>query len=94
VLCTTGEVRFVLKDDISRQLDNGNVVLLSNLGFTAAGELLNCNTYDVGLNAAVGVSHSCQMDHELGVQQVVLVGCGHVWPCSVPGPPLPNNQLL
>lgn len=28
----TGEVRFVLKDDIARQLDGGNVVLLSNLG--------------------------------------------------------------
>jgi len=49
----TGEVRFVLKDDISRQLEGGNVVLLSNLGFTAAGEVLNCNTYDVGLHAAV-----------------------------------------
>lgn len=38
------------------QLDAGNVVLLSNLGFTAAGEVLNCNTYDVGLHAAVEVS--------------------------------------
>jgi amino-acid N-acetyltransferase len=54
-------VRFVLKDDITRQLDGGNVVLLSNLGFTAAGELLNCNTYDVGLNAAVGVSPGLPM---------------------------------
>ncbi|EFJ51352.1 hypothetical protein VOLCADRAFT_57336 [Volvox carteri f. nagariensis] len=48
----TGEVRFVLKDDIRRQLDSGNIVLLSNIGFTAAGEVLNCNTYDVGLHAA------------------------------------------
>jgi len=49
----TGEVRFVLKDDIQRQLDIGNIVLLSNIGFTAAGEVLNCNTFDVGLHAAV-----------------------------------------
>ncbi|GIL81500.1 hypothetical protein Vretimale_1003 [Volvox reticuliferus] len=48
----TGEVRFVLKDDIRRQLDSGNIVMLSNIGFTAAGEVLNCNTYDVGLHAA------------------------------------------
>ncbi|PNH03296.1 Amino-acid acetyltransferase, partial [Tetrabaena socialis] len=48
----TGEVRFVLKDDIKRQLESGNIVLLSNIGFTAAGEVLNCNTYDVGLHAA------------------------------------------
>ena len=25
------------------------------IGFTAAGEVLNCNTYDVGLAAAVGL---------------------------------------
>lgn len=48
----------MLKDDITRQLDNGNVVLLSNLGFTAAGEVLNCHTYDVGLHAAVEVSRN------------------------------------
>jgi amino-acid N-acetyltransferase len=42
-----------MKDAIRPQLDDGNIVLLSNLGFTAAGEVLNCNTYDVGLHAAV-----------------------------------------
>jgi amino-acid N-acetyltransferase len=47
------QVRFVARDAIRRQLDNDNIVLLSNLGFTAAGEVLNCNTYDVGLHAAV-----------------------------------------
>lgn len=52
----TGEVRFVLKDDIRRQLDSGNIVLLSNIGFTASGEVLNCNTYDVGLHAAAELS--------------------------------------
>ncbi len=51
----TIQVRFVIKDAIRKQLDNGNIVLLSNLGFTAAGEVLNCNTYDVGLHAAIEV---------------------------------------
>lgn len=46
-------MRFVARDAIKRQLDNDNIVLLSNLGFTAAGEVLNCNTYDVGLHAAM-----------------------------------------
>lgn len=47
------QVRFVARDAIRRQLDNDSIVLLSNLGFTAAGEVLNCNTYDVGLHAAM-----------------------------------------
>lgn len=51
----TGEVRFVMKDAIKKQLDMGNIVLLSNLAFTAAGEVLNCNTYDVGLHTSVGI---------------------------------------
>jgi amino-acid N-acetyltransferase len=47
------QVRFIARDAIRRQLDNDNIVLLSNLGFTAAGEVLNCNTFDVGLHAAM-----------------------------------------
>jgi hypothetical protein len=47
------QVRFVARDAIRRQLDNENIVLLSNLGFTAGGEVLNCNTYDVGLHASI-----------------------------------------
>lgn len=49
----TGEVRFVLKDDMRRQLEDSNVILLNNLGYSATGELLNCNVYDIGLHAAV-----------------------------------------
>ncbi len=33
---------------IARQLDAGAVVLLSNLGFSAAGEVLNCDIYQAG----------------------------------------------
>lgn len=40
-------------DALQRQLDNGNIVLLSNLGYSAAGEVLNCDTYTVATRAAV-----------------------------------------
>ena len=48
----TGSVRFVQADAVRRQLDAGSVVLLSNLGYSAAGEVLNCNIFDVGVRAA------------------------------------------
>lgn len=49
----TGAVRFVHAPAIHAQLDVGNVVLLSSLGYSANGELLNCNTFDVAVRAAV-----------------------------------------
>jgi acetylglutamate kinase len=61
-------VRFIARDAIRRQLDNDNIVLLSNLGFTAAGEVLNCNTFDVGLHAAV----------ELGADKLICLHLGDV----------------
>lgn len=45
---------YILQTDaVRRQLDSGNVVLLSNLGYSAAGEVLNCDTYTVATRAAV-----------------------------------------
>ena len=38
---------------VRKQLESGNVVLLSNLGYSAAGEVLNCDTYTVATRAAV-----------------------------------------
>lgn len=52
----TGAVRFVHAPAIRAQLDVGNVVLLSSLGYSASGELLNCNTYDVAVRAAAECS--------------------------------------
>lgn len=49
----TGVVRFVQSGAIRRQLDAGNVVLLSNLGYSAAGEVLNCDIFTVAVRAAV-----------------------------------------
>ena len=50
---STGSVRFVQHEAIHQQLDLGHVVLLSNLGYSASGEVLNCNTFDVATHAAI-----------------------------------------
>jgi amino-acid N-acetyltransferase len=48
-----GQVRFVQREAVRQQLDAGNIVLLTNVGVTAGGDLLNCNSYDVATHAAV-----------------------------------------
>lgn len=50
---STGSVRFVQAQAIHQQLDLGHLVLLSNLGYSASGEVLNCNTFDVATHAAI-----------------------------------------
>ena len=50
---STGTVRFVQHEAIHQQLDMGHIVLLSNLGYSASGEVLNCNTFDVATHAAM-----------------------------------------
>ena len=50
---STGSVRFVQHQAIHQQLDMGHLVLLSNLGYSASGEVLNCNTFDVATHAAI-----------------------------------------
>lgn len=47
-----GQVRYVQRGAINEQLQAGNIVLLTNVGVSAAGELLNCNAYDVSWQAA------------------------------------------
>lgn len=42
-----GQVRFVQREAVQQQLDGGNIVLLTNVGISASGELLNCNAFDV-----------------------------------------------
>lgn len=49
----TGVVRFIQRDAVRYQLQAGNIVLMSNLGYSAAGEVLNCDTYTVAVRAAV-----------------------------------------
>ena len=46
-------MRFVQREAILQQLDLRHIVLLSNLAYSAAGEVLNCNTFDVATHAAI-----------------------------------------
>jgi len=52
----TGSVRFVQSEAVARQLEHGNIVLLSNLGYSASGEPLNCDCYSVAVRAAIDLS--------------------------------------
>ncbi|CAI5509641.1 unnamed protein product [Closterium sp. Naga37s-1] len=61
----TGEVKRVDVARIRSRLDSSCVVLLSNLGFTPAGEVLNCNTYEVATACAIGLGEDkliCLLD--------------------------------
>jgi len=49
----TGMVRFIEVEAVNRQLAAGYMVLLSNLGYSAAGEVLNCDVWTVATRAAV-----------------------------------------
>ena len=48
----TGEVRHIDAEAIHARLSSGDIVLLSNLGNSAAGEVLNCQTWEVAAQAA------------------------------------------
>jgi len=47
------QVRFVQADAIRKQLIGGHIVLLGNLAYSAAGEVLNCDCYSVATQAAI-----------------------------------------
>ena len=47
------QVRFVQADAVRKQLNGGHIVLLGNLAFSAAGEVLNCDCYSVATQAAI-----------------------------------------
>ncbi|KAG6666056.1 probable amino-acid acetyltransferase NAGS1, chloroplastic [Carya illinoinensis] len=51
----TGEVKKVDVSRMRERLDAGCIVLLSNLGHSSAGEVLNCNTYEVATACALAI---------------------------------------
>jgi amino-acid N-acetyltransferase len=51
----TGEVRRIQTEDISRQLDLGNVVLVSPLGYSPTGEVFNLSMEDVAQQLATSL---------------------------------------
>eukprot|EP00239_Pterosperma_sp_CCMP1384_P011545 CAMPEP_0197864142 /NCGR_PEP_ID=MMETSP1438-20131217/42150_1 /TAXON_ID=1461541 /ORGANISM="Pterosperma sp., Strain CCMP1384" /LENGTH=378 /DNA_ID=CAMNT_0043482281 /DNA_START=157 /DNA_END=1289 /DNA_ORIENTATION=- len=79
----TGDVRSVDTVAIEQQLDLGNVVLLSNMGYTAAGETLNCNTYEIATVAAKQLKAEklvCMMDNTAYDNMFDLVSCSRDLP--------------
>lgn len=53
--CHTGEVRRVDHQAIERQLDQGDIVLVSNLGYSPTGEVFNLAVEDVATQVAVAL---------------------------------------
>lgn len=52
-----GQVRFVQRAAVEQQLAAGNLVLLTNVGVSSSGELLNCNAFDVSFNCCLRSIH-------------------------------------
>ncbi|KAM7252493.1 hypothetical protein ACFE04_024376 [Oxalis oulophora] len=50
---STGEVKRIDVDRMRERLDAGCLVVLSNLGYSSSGEVLNCNTYEVATACAL-----------------------------------------
>ncbi|KAJ9540731.1 hypothetical protein OSB04_027237 [Centaurea solstitialis] len=51
----TGEVKKVDVARIRERLDNESIVILSNLGYSSSGDVLNCNTYEVATACALAL---------------------------------------
>ncbi|CAI9763374.1 unnamed protein product [Fraxinus pennsylvanica] len=52
---STGEVKKIDLSRIRERLDEDCIVLLSNLGYSSSGEVLNCNTYEVATACAMAL---------------------------------------
>ncbi|XP_027913933.1 probable amino-acid acetyltransferase NAGS1, chloroplastic isoform X1 [Vigna unguiculata] len=52
---STGEVKKVDVSRMRERLDGGCVVILTNLGYSSSGEVLNCNTYEVATACALAM---------------------------------------
>src|SRR4051795_8577881 len=55
-MCYTGEVRKVDGDAINTRLDDGELVLLSPLGYSPTGEIFNVTLEDVAASAAIALA--------------------------------------
>ncbi|KAK1291954.1 hypothetical protein QJS10_CPB17g02241 [Acorus calamus] len=51
----TGEVKKINVSSIRERLDKDCIVILSNLGYSSSGEVLNCNTYEVATACALAI---------------------------------------
>ncbi|KAL1538493.1 putative amino-acid acetyltransferase nags1, chloroplastic [Salvia divinorum] len=51
----TGEVKKIDVSRIRERLNQDSIVLLSNLGYSSSGEVINCNTYEVATACALAL---------------------------------------
>ncbi|CAL5083763.1 unnamed protein product [Urochloa decumbens] len=51
----TGEVKKVDVSRIRERLDSDSIVVVSNMGYSSSGEVLNCNTYEVATACALAM---------------------------------------
>ncbi|XP_066390114.1 probable amino-acid acetyltransferase NAGS2, chloroplastic isoform X2 [Miscanthus floridulus] len=51
----TGEVKKIDVSQIRERLDRDSIVVVSNMGYSSAGEVLNCNTYEVATACALSI---------------------------------------
>ncbi|CDP02612.1 unnamed protein product [Coffea canephora] len=72
---STGEVKKIDVSRIRERLDQDCIVILSNLGYSSSGEVLNCNTYEVATACALA----------LGAEKLICIingpildDCGHL----------------
>lgn len=52
---STGEVKKIDVSHIRERLDQDCILILSNLGYSSSGEVLNCNTYEVATACALAL---------------------------------------
>ncbi|CAL9187909.1 unnamed protein product [Musa hybrid cultivar] len=52
---STGEVKRIDVSSIRERLDRDCIVIVSNLGYSSSGEVLNCNTYEVATACALAI---------------------------------------
>ncbi|XP_061338885.1 probable amino-acid acetyltransferase NAGS1, chloroplastic isoform X2 [Gastrolobium bilobum] len=52
---STGEVKKVDASRMRERLDGGCIVILTNLGYSSSGQVLNCNTYEVATACALAI---------------------------------------
>uniref|UniRef100_A0A453B6X7 Aspartate/glutamate/uridylate kinase domain-containing protein n=1 Tax=Aegilops tauschii subsp. strangulata TaxID=200361 RepID=A0A453B6X7_AEGTS len=51
----TGEVKKIDVARIKERLDSDSIVVVSNMGYSSSGEVLNCNTYEVATACALAI---------------------------------------
>uniref|UniRef100_M8CGB9 Amino-acid acetyltransferase n=1 Tax=Aegilops tauschii TaxID=37682 RepID=M8CGB9_AEGTA len=51
----TGEVKKIDVSRIRERLDRDSIVIVSNMGYSSVGEVLNCNTYEVAMACALTI---------------------------------------